>query len=134
MRRLPRSAGVHLKCFTTLVTYTPLRAIPASSKAVLSNFPAGPTNGCPAKSSLSPGCSPTNMILAVDEPSPNTVCVAFFHKSQLRQFAAFARRSSSEAPAGFWSRETWARGFRFALGEPTAFADFGTNLIVALGY
>ena len=39
--------------------------------------PAGPTNGLPARSSLSPGCSPTSMRCAPRRPSPGTACVAF---------------------------------------------------------
>src|SRR5919201_4872674 len=55
MRRLP--FGSHLKCFTTLVTYTSPRAMPAASTARSRMRPAGPTNGLPARSSSLPGCS-----------------------------------------------------------------------------
>src|SRR5258705_8524236 len=44
-------------------------------------------------SSLSPGCSPTNTTFAVWRPSPNTVCVAFFHRSHARQCAAASRHA-----------------------------------------
>lgn len=37
---------------------------------------SGPTNGRPTKSSLSPGCSPTIMMIASTGPCPKTVCVA----------------------------------------------------------
>src|SRR5438093_6148786 len=39
--------------------------MPAASSASSSTRPAGPTNGLPAMSSLSPGCSPTKMTFAV---------------------------------------------------------------------
>src|SRR2546426_996124 len=42
-------------------------------------------------SSLSPGCSPTKTTFAVRRPSPNTVCVAFFQRSQASQCAAASR-------------------------------------------
>ena len=48
----------------------------------------------PARSSLSPGCSPTSMIRACCGPSPNTVCVAFFQSGQARQEAASSRKAS----------------------------------------
>ena len=50
--------------------------MPASSSARSSSLPAGPTNGWPARSSSSPGCSPTSMSSARRAPSPKTVCVA----------------------------------------------------------
>ena len=37
--------------------------------------------GFPARSSLSPGCSPTKTISAFFDPSPKTVCVPVFHRS-----------------------------------------------------
>ena len=71
--------------------------MPASSSARSSICPAGPTNGLPARSSLSPGCSPTSMIRACCGPSPNTVCVASFQSGQARQAAASSRRVSRSA-------------------------------------
>src|SRR5258706_12890489 len=62
--------------------------------------PAGPTKGCPARSSASPGCSPTSMIRALGLPSPNTVWVAFFHSGQPRQPAASLRSASSVNAVG----------------------------------
>ena len=68
--------SVNLRCCTALVTYNPSRSTPAASSALSSSAPAGPTNGSPARSSRSPGCSPTSISDAVDEPRPNTVCSA----------------------------------------------------------
>src|SRR5919197_3213719 len=89
MRRLPRAC--HLKCFTAFVTYASLRSMPASSSASSRTRPAGPTKGRPARSSLSPGCSPTKTISAVRAPSPKTVCVPVFQRSQAWQSAAASR-------------------------------------------
>ena len=47
-------------------------SMPASWRARSKSAPAGPTNGRPARSSLSPGCSPAIMIRAEDGPSPRT--------------------------------------------------------------
>src|SRR5687767_1006938 len=74
----------HLKCLTAFVTKTRLRSIPASASASSNTRPAGPTNGCPARSSLSPGCSPTKRTFALRGPSPNTVCVARAQRGQPR--------------------------------------------------
>src|SRR5437588_7775569 len=57
--------------------------------------PAGPTNGCPALSSWSPGCSPTSIMAAGTGPSPNTVRVALRQRSQARHPAARSRTSSN---------------------------------------
>src|SRR5439155_25441883 len=70
--------------------------MPASSSASSSSWPAGPTNGRPARSSRSPGCSPTNISSAERPPSPNTVCVPFFHRSHARQPAAAPRRAVND--------------------------------------
>src|SRR5207253_5718252 len=86
MRRFPR--GSHLKCLTTFVTYTRLRSMPASSRALSRRFPAGPTNGRPCRSSELPGCSPTNITVDVGFPSPNTVCVPVFQRWQALHSAA----------------------------------------------
>src|SRR4051794_38468171 len=105
MRRLPRA--VHLKCLTALVTYASERSMPAASSPSSSTLPAGPTKGRPARSSLSPGCSPTNTISAFSDPSPKTVCVPVFQRSQALQSAASALSSSrlrASAPKS-WS---WA--------------------------
>src|ERR1700722_12655693 len=66
--------------------------MPASSGERSSICPTGPTNGLPARSSLSPGCSPTSITCACCGPSPNTVWVAFFQRGQARQLAASSRR------------------------------------------
>ena len=62
MRRLPRT--MNLKCLTALVTYIVRRSTPASASARSNSCPAGPTNGLPARSSWSPGCSPTTTMRA----------------------------------------------------------------------
>src|SRR5918999_4948635 len=93
MRRRPRSSN--LKCFTTLVTYASSRAMPAASRPLSSSLPAGPTNGLPARSSLSPGCSPTSITRARFRPSPKTVWVAPRQRWQPRQFAAASRNADS---------------------------------------
>src|SRR3954453_9823526 len=68
--------------------------MPAGSSASSSTRPAGPTNGSPARSSLSPGCSPTSIKSADAGPSPNTVCVAFLYRSQFVHPAASAASCS----------------------------------------
>src|SRR5437773_3114190 len=70
--------------------------MPASSSARSRSFPAGPTNGWPWRSSSLPGCSPTSINCARSGPSPKTVCVACFHRSQLRQLFAAARTLVSD--------------------------------------
>src|SRR4051812_33456104 len=95
MRRFPRSSN--LKCLTAFVTYVALRSMAASVSARSSILPAGPTNGSPMRSSWSPGCSPTNRTRARWLPAPNTVCVAFFHRGQARQWAACSRTPDSES-------------------------------------
>jgi hypothetical protein len=62
--------------------------------------PGGPTNGRPSRSSLSPGCSPTNINLARAGPWPKTVCVACAYKSQPWQSAAATRKLFSESRSG----------------------------------
>src|SRR6266850_4532592 len=62
--------------------------MPASANAASNSRPAGPTKGLPARSSSLPGCSPTNITLDRRLPSPKTVCVPFFQRSQARQSAA----------------------------------------------
>src|SRR6476620_8205012 len=49
------------------------------------SWPDGPTNGLPAISSWSPGCSPTNMIEACAGPSPKTAWVALQYNWHPRQ-------------------------------------------------
>jgi hypothetical protein len=85
--------GRQRKCLTAFVTYTAERSMPASASARSRILPAGPTNGLPAMSSWSPGCSPTRTSAADAGPSPNTVCVPSCHSSHARQPAA---ASSSE--------------------------------------
>jgi len=106
MRFFPRAAAAHLKCFITLVKYTFAGSIPACSRAWLSSLPAGPTKGCPARSSWSSGCSPTNMICGFKGPSPKTVCAAVFHKSQALQSLAALRSPAIVLEAGSSCRAT----------------------------
>src|SRR5258707_14484879 len=64
--------------------------MPAFSNASSNTAPAGPTNGLPARSSWSPGCSPTNIIRAERGPAPNTVCSASAYSRQPRHPLAAA--------------------------------------------
>ena len=110
MRRFPRA--FHLKCLTAFVMYTAVRSIPAASSASSKSWPAGPTNGSPARSSWSPGCSPTSMIAASGGPEPNTVCVAWAQRPQFLHdraasaasasvCGAFATRQPVDVPGGW---------------------------------
>src|SRR5204863_4026704 len=74
--------------------------MPASSTALTSSRPAGPTNGAPCRSSWSPGCSPTSTRRAPAGPAEKTVWVAASHSSQPRQSAAAARRPARPPPSG----------------------------------
>src|SRR5918992_289511 len=69
--------------------------MPAASRPLSSSLPAGPTNGLPARSSLSPGCSPTSIPRARFRPSPKTVWVAPRQRWQPRQPAAASRSALS---------------------------------------
>src|SRR5436190_21733427 len=69
--------------------------MPAAASASSNNLPAGPTKGLPVRSSSLPGCSPTNRIVERRLPSPKTVCVPFFHRSQALQSAAAALSEGS---------------------------------------
>src|ERR1700722_3872089 len=71
--------------------------MPASANASSRSFPAGPTKGRPTRSSWSPGCSPTITITALEAPSPKTVCVAVFQRSQAVHALA-ARRNTGIVP------------------------------------
>src|SRR5919204_3435004 len=71
--------------------------------ALASTSPAGPTNGSPARSSRSPGCSPTSITRARAGPAPNTVWVPVRHSGQARQPAAARRRLVSEGRDGISS-------------------------------
>src|SRR5215208_6364165 len=74
--------------------------MPAASRPRSSSRPAGPTKGSPARSSLSPGCSPTSMSREDLRPSPKTVCVAGRHRWQPRQPAAASRSAFIERRGG----------------------------------
>src|SRR3954465_8398672 len=74
--------------------------MPASASARSSSLPAGPTNGRPVLSSLSPGCSPMKIARDVARPSPNTVCVPVLQSGQAVQPAAAARGLASEGLCG----------------------------------
>src|ERR671916_1534210 len=69
--------------------------MPAASRPLSSSLPAGPMNGLPARSSLSPGCSPTSITRARFRPSPKTVCVAPRQRWQPRQPTAASRSALS---------------------------------------
>src|SRR5580658_7413492 len=74
--------------------------MPASANASSRSFPAGPTKGRPTRSSWSPGCSPTIMIAALEAPSPKTVCVAVFQRSQAVHALAARRNTGIVLPRG----------------------------------
>src|SRR5206468_3751903 len=74
--------------------------MPASVNASSRSLPAGPTKGAPARSSWSPGCSPTNMTSDFGEPSPKTVCVPVFQSGQALQPAAASVSFLSEGRVG----------------------------------
>src|SRR4051794_34819330 len=75
--------------------------MPAASSPLSSSRPAGPTNGSPARSSLSPGCSPSSTTRARAGPSPKTVWVAPRQRWQPRQPEAAERSALSDRrPAG----------------------------------
>src|SRR3954469_2144935 len=83
--------------------------MPAAARASSSRRPAGPTNGSPSMSSLSPGCSPTSMSSAFSPPSPNTVWVALRYRSQ------------AVHPAASWASSARVTLFAYpmvAAGEP----------------
>src|SRR6185312_6053765 len=103
MRRVDCASRAHLKCFTAFVTYTSSRSIPAASNARSRSVPDGPTNGRPALSSASPGCSPTTITRERDGPSPNTVCVPSLNRPQPRQPFDAARSAESDACGGMKS-------------------------------
>ena len=79
-----------------------LRSIPASSSAASSSFPRGRRTGWPACSSWSPGCSPTNMTVALRGPSPNTTR-PHVQRSHPRQLVAASRSFGSVARGGMKS-------------------------------
>src|SRR3954468_18942433 len=77
--------------------------MPASTRARSSSLPAGPTKGCPLRSSSLPGCSPTNINSALFPPSPNTVCVPRSQRSHAWQSFAAARTLSTVGRSGIRS-------------------------------
>ena len=142
MRLLLRSAGDHLKCFTTLVTYTFDRWIPASVRAWSKSLPAGPTNGCPERSSTFPGCSPTNMIAARAGPSPKTVCVALFHRSHALQVRAASLSAGSEllglgrgifTATQFHGESSWRVNFMANQGLAFSMRHSGLHVVRIIG-
>src|SRR5689334_22169210 len=74
--------------------------MPAAASASSKTRPAGPTNGLPARSSWSPGCSPTKTASARAAPSPKTVCVPTCQRWQPRQPAAASRSAGSVRRSG----------------------------------
>src|SRR5688572_25000331 len=87
--------GLHL---TTFVMNTCDLSMPAFCSRSSSILPAAPTNGLPFSSSLLPGASPTNIILAASWPSPATaffLVLASLHSGQpLTSAATFSSESS----------------------------------------
>jgi hypothetical protein len=78
----------------------PPRRIRAANSARSSRRPAGPTKGRPARSPSWPGCWPIIITRAWFGPSPNTVWVPRFQRSQARQLAAVARSVGRVRRAG----------------------------------
>ena len=70
---------------------------PAFSNAVVSFFPAEPTNGSPLTSSVLPGASPTNMTSAFLFPLPGTEFFLVLHKSHFLHPIISSLRSSSDS-------------------------------------
>ena len=87
--------------------------MPASASARSSSLPAGPTNGWPLRSSASPGCSPTSISAAPRGPSPNTVCVPIFQRSQPRQSFDASRAVLQRRPR----RDEVSRALRWTFGH-----------------
>src|SRR5215467_542669 len=116
MRRFPR--GSQLKCLTAFVTYTVERSMPAASRARSRTRPAGPTNGCPVRSSSSPGCSPTSTTVACAGPAPKTVCVARRQRSQPLQSAAAAFAVASVGRTGTNGRADFSRLIQLLVATP----------------
>src|ERR1051325_10256076 len=96
--------------------------MPAASNARSRSLPDGPTNGRPALSSASPGCSPTTITWAVPVPSPNTVWVPSLKRSHPWQPFAAARSFASVGRGGMKSA-----------AEPVGFAVlFGFIVLLAV--
>jgi hypothetical protein len=90
--------------------------MPTCSSARSSSFPAGPTNGFPARSSSLPGCSPTNITFACAAPSPKTVCVPRFQSSHALQPAETSRSSGNDGLGGMsGAAVAWPDDFAMAL-------------------
>src|SRR5689334_15539374 len=89
--------------------------MPASSSALSNRRPAGPTKGLPVRSSSLPGCSPINMTLTRRAPSPKTVCVPVFQRSQARQSAAASFNEESVGRGGIKSTAELAEGLDFGI-------------------
>src|SRR6202008_4094333 len=89
--------------------------MPAASSASSSKRPAGPTKGLPERSSSLPGCSPTNMTFTRLAPSPKTVCVPVFQRSQAWQSAAAVLSDESVGRGGIRSAAV-VLGFGFGIG------------------
>ena len=64
---------------------------------------AGPTNGRPARSSRSPGCSPTSRSRDAFRPAPKTVCVPSRQSGHARQLCAASRSDASDSLGGRYS-------------------------------
>src|SRR5215204_774635 len=92
--------------------------MPAASSASSNKRPAGPTKGLPVKSSSLPGCSPTNMTFTRREPSPKTVCVPFFQRSQARQSAAASLTDESVGRGGIKSHAWLSEDLYFGMYWP----------------
>jgi hypothetical protein len=80
-------------------------------ESIVEQRPAGPTKGLPERSSSLPGCSPINMTFTRRAPSPKTVCVPVFQRSQAWQSAAALFSDESVGRGGIRSSAALLKGF-----------------------
>jgi hypothetical protein len=81
-------------------------------ECIVEQATAGPTKGLPERSSSLPGCSPINMTFTRRAPSPKTVCVPVFQRSQAWQWAAALLSDESAAAVELSLLRAFERFFR----------------------
>src|SRR6185295_2821187 len=107
--------------------------MPATSSALSNKRPAGPTKGLPVKSSSLPGCSPSNRTFARREPSPKTVCVPFFQRSQAWQPAAAFLTAVSVGRGGIKSQALLSEDLNFGIYRSyRPYRSYKTNVAITL--
>src|SRR5437588_676098 len=96
--------------------------MPASASARSSSPPAGPTNGRPAWSSRSPGCSPTSMTRAPAPPTPTADDYARAERFLGQYTGPLVLRATANpqwlADGRFWYRANTEDGPRLVLVDP----------------